>query len=105
MPHAVNLLWGQSPSSNVGYNVYRGTSAGGEDFSTPLNGGTPIQSSNSNITHSDASVSPGATYFYKVKAVDLTSGLESTPSNEVTATLPNPQPPQPPGTLQVTSVS
>jgi hypothetical protein len=103
--HAVNLLWGQSSSSNVGYNVYRGTSPGAEDFTTPLNGGTPIQSTNTNITYSDAAVSGGATYYYKVKAVDLTSGLESTPTNEVTATVPNPQPPQPPGTLQVSSVS
>jgi fibronectin type 3 domain-containing protein len=47
----------------VGYNVYRGTTSGGES-STPLNS-TPV----TGATFTDLSVTAGTTYYYVVTAV------------------------------------
>jgi hypothetical protein len=70
-----------------GYNVFRGTTTGGES-STPLNGTTPLTV----LTYSDAITltSSVQTYFYYVEAVETSSGItaSSVPSNEVSATFP-----------------
>jgi len=66
----------------VGYNVYRGTVAGGpySKINTALNPTTAFV---------DNSVQAGQTYYYVTTAVDG-SGLESPYSNQVKTTIPSP---------------
>lgn len=80
--HSVVLSWDQSSTSGVTYNVYRGTSSGGEG-TTPINL-SPVTL----LTFTDTNVTPGTDYFYYVEAVD--SGGSSSPSNEAPADVPNP---------------
>ena len=80
--HSVVLTWSASPTGGVTYNVFRGTSPGGEG-TTPINT-APITT----LTFTDTNVTPGTTYYYTVEAVD--SGGSSDPSNEATAVIPNP---------------
>jgi trimeric autotransporter adhesin len=78
----VILSWSASTSSGiVGYNVYRGTTSGGEG-STPLNS-TPI----TGTTYVDANVTPGRTYYHFLKSV-ASDGELSAPSSETEATVP-----------------
>jgi len=78
----VILSWGASPTSAVvGYNVYRGTTSGGES-STALNP-TPINGT----TFVDENVTPGTTYYYVVKSIGSNDQL-SGPSNEAEASVP-----------------
>jgi hypothetical protein len=78
----VILSWGASPSSGVvGYNVYRGTTSGGES-STPLNS-TPINGA----SYVDTNVTAGVTYYYYATAVG-SDGVQSAPSGETKATVP-----------------
>ena len=81
--HNVGLLWTPSSTSGVvGYNVYRGTTPGGEN-STPLNS-TPT----SGATFTDESVTAGATYYYVVTAVG-SDGSQSPASAESSTTVPS----------------
>lgn len=70
------LSWTAS-SGATSYNVYRGTSAGGES-------GTAIASGITTTSYTDTGLTNGTTYYYKVTAVNSvgTSGL----SNEASAT-------------------
>jgi hypothetical protein len=81
--HQVTLTW-DAPSSSTdpvaGYHVYRST--GGSSAYTLLNSSVDAQA-----TYVDTNVQSGATYDYIVKSVDA-SGVESTASNEATATIP-----------------
>jgi hypothetical protein len=78
----VILFWGASPTSGVvGYNIYRGTSPGGES-STPLNS-TPI----AGTSYLDENVTEGMTYYYVLTSVG-TNGGQSAPSNETEAQVP-----------------
>jgi hypothetical protein len=80
--HDVVLSWAASATSeNVGYNVYRGTTSGGES-STPLNA-SPING----ITYVDESVASGTTYYYVVTAVN-SNGVQSAASGQTEATVP-----------------
>jgi ASPM-SPD-2-Hydin domain-containing protein/centrosomal CEP192-like protein len=80
--HDVILSWSASDmSENVAYNVYRGTTSGGEG-STPLNA-TPINGT----TYVDESVAGGATYYYVLRAVG-SNGELSAASTETEATVP-----------------
>ena len=74
----VALTW-SSTSNAATYNVYRGTSAGGEST-------TPITTGLTGTSYTDTSVTNGTTYYYKVAAVNAagTSGQ----SNEASATPP-----------------
>jgi hypothetical protein len=80
--HSVTLDWIASPSAVIGYNVYRGTVSGG-----------PYTQLNSSLVtttrYQDSSVQSGQTYYYVVTAVD-SSQVESTNSNQVSATIPTP---------------
>ena len=63
---AVQLSW-TAPASNggaavTGYNVYRGTSAGGE-------GSTPVATNVTTTGFTDTGLANGTTYYYTVKAV------------------------------------
>ena len=77
--HSVSLSWGPSPSSVLGYRVYR------DDGS----GLSPISSVIPDLAYTDATVVSGSTYHYAVTAVDAV-GNESPFSSEVTAVIPTP---------------
>jgi titin len=80
--HDVILSWTASSTSGVvGYNVYRGTTSGGES-STPLNA-APINGTG----YVDTSVTAGMTYYYVVTSVG-SNGVQSAPSNEAKAVVP-----------------
>jgi len=72
----VGLTWNAS-SGAISYNVYRGTSTGGESA-------TPIVTGLESPTYTDTGLSNGTTYYYAVKGVygDITSAA----SNEASAT-------------------
>jgi len=72
----VTLSWTASTGASS-YNVYRGTTAGGE-------GATPIQTNVTNLSYPDTAVTNGTTYYYVVTAVN--AGGESSKSNEASAT-------------------
>jgi beta-glucanase (GH16 family) len=74
----IDLSWTAPSGAVTGYNIYRGTSAGGES-ATPLNA-TPV----TGTTYQDTTASPATTYYYVVRAVSAagTSGA----SNEASAT-------------------
>ena len=67
-----------------GYNVYRGTSPGGES-ATPVNS-API----TGTTYTDANVTAGVTDYYVVTAVASNGISHSINSNEASATVPSP---------------
>src|SRR5450756_410725 len=82
----VDLTWNASVGdpqhlSVVGYNIWRGTSAGGEDIVTPING-API----TGLSFSDTTVVNGTTYFYRVTAVNEVGQTGVPSGNEVHAT-------------------
>jgi hypothetical protein len=83
--HDVILSWTASTTAGVvGYDVYRGTTAGGES-ATPLNS-SPI----TGTTYTDGTVQAGQTYYYVVTAVasgDVTQSADSLPAS---ATVPSP---------------
>jgi fibronectin type 3 domain-containing protein len=73
----INLGW-TAPSGPVSsYNIYRGTSAGGE-------GMTPYRNGITTTSFSDTGLTPGNTYYYEVSAVN--SAGEGALSNEAHAT-------------------
>jgi hypothetical protein len=81
--HEVNLSWIAPTNSQVpvaGYNVYRAPS-GGSSYQQ-VNSGAITQT-----TYSDSTVTSGSSYTYYVQSVDV-SGDTSTPSNQVTLTIP-----------------
>jgi hypothetical protein len=80
--HSVVLTWSASPTAGVTYNLFRGTTPGGE--STSAMNSSPVTT----LSYTDTNVTPGGNYYYTVEAVD--SGGSSAPSNEATATIPNP---------------
>jgi hypothetical protein len=106
--HSTTLTWTQGtvpagatcPTAGVsaavtGNNVYRGATSGAE-------GATPYASLTSPATiYTDTGVTPGATEFYEVTAVNCNG--ESGKSNEVSATTPNPAVPSAPTGLTETS--
>ena len=79
--HTVGLTWTGSTSTVVGYNVYRGTVAGGP-YGSKLTT-SPVSST----SFTDTGLQSGQTYFYVVTAVD-TNNVESVFSNQATAVIP-----------------
>jgi hypothetical protein len=84
--HDVILTWTASttPPAVVGYNVYRGTTAGGP-YPTELNS-TPINGT----TYTDATVQAGQTYYYVITAVGSDDVTQSANSAPASATVPSP---------------
>jgi len=81
--HSVTLSWVASTSTDVtGYYVYRGTTSGQY---TKVNPTAPVSAAQ--LTFTDTSVQSSTTYYYAVTAVD-SSNVESTYSNQATATIP-----------------
>lgn len=85
LSHSVGLSW--TPSTSIGvnsYNVYRSTATGG-----PYNkiGSVNIPL----VNYTDPSVTPGATYFYTVTAINPAAvPMESDKSNQAIANVPLP---------------
>lgn len=80
--HEVYLNWNapsSSPDPVAGYNIYRSIGSGAFQL---MNSSPDTQT-----TYMDSTVLSGTTYNYIVKSVDY-SGVESTPSNEVTLIIP-----------------
>jgi len=83
VPHSVDLTWTPPSSSSVtitGYHIYRAIAGSGTY--TLLNSSLDTQTA-----YTDSTVAAGTTYTYEVKSVD-SAGVESTPSNQFTATIP-----------------
>jgi hypothetical protein len=81
--HDAILSWTPSTTPGVvGYNVYRGTTSGGES-ATPLNS-SPVNGT----TYTDETVQARQTYYYVVTAVASNDATQSANSNEVSATVP-----------------
>jgi len=78
--HSATLSWTASTTTVVGYDIYRGTTAGGPYV---LLNSSPVQGE----TYTDTTVQSGETYFYVTAAVD-SSGNQSVYSNEVQAVIP-----------------
>ena len=81
----VTLYWSGVANAS-GYNIYRGTAAGGEDYAHPVNGTTPVTTKDTGpgvtnmFMYSDTGLINGTEYFYTVEAVSGSS--QSGPSNE-----------------------
>ena len=89
VPH-VCLKWTLSTTTGVTYNIYRSTTSGGENYTTPLNA-TPLIAGTT--AYYDTTVAIGTTYYYTACAVG-SGGVLSTPTAEVSAQIP--VPPNPP---------
>ena len=74
-----DLSWTAAAGPITGYNVYRGTTSGGES-STPLNS-SPLPAGTT--SYHDTTVVAGNTYYYVVKAID--NSAVSASSNEASA--------------------
>jgi hypothetical protein len=72
----IDLAWTAAGGTVTGYNILRGTSAGGESA-------TPVATGVSVTTYADTTVTQGATYYYKVAAAN--SAGQGPLSNEVSA--------------------
>lgn len=83
--HDVILTWSASTSAGVGgYNVYRGTTSGGESAA-------PINSSLiTGTTYTDSNVQAGQTYYYVLIAMSSDETSHSADSSEVSASVPSP---------------
>ena len=81
--HTVAVNWVASTTSGVTYNVYRATTPGGYNYSTPLNA-API----SGTSFTDCSVALSQTYYYVIRAVG-SDGSQSVDSNVTTVTVPS----------------
>lgn len=79
--HSVSLFWSPSPSTVVGYNVYRGTTSGGP-YPARL---TPSPQPMTSLV--DNTVAAGATYYYVATSVDQ-NFVESIYSKELAAAVP-----------------
>ncbi|MFZ4715630.1 MAG: Ig-like domain-containing protein [Bacteriovoracaceae bacterium] len=66
-------------STIAGYNVYKGDSPSTIDYSTPINGTTPIPASQKYYEVTDSSFSSAITYKYLVRPVDATYNLPILP--------------------------
>jgi len=83
--HDIILAWAASPPPGVsGYNLYRGTTPGGES-ATPINS-APINGT----SYVDGNVTAGVTYYYVAMAVASDGVTLSTGSNEASAKVPSP---------------
>ncbi len=79
----ITLYW-TTLNGASGYNIYRGTATGSEDYAHPINGATLVNvasySGSLMNMYTDANLANGTEYFYTVKAVY--GSMESQASNE-----------------------
>ncbi|MBV9450468.1 MAG: hypothetical protein JO345_31720, partial [Streptosporangiaceae bacterium] len=88
---SVHLTWTASAGA-TSYNIYRGTTSGGE-------GATPVGTATTN-SFTDTGLTNGTTYWYKVSATN--SAGTSAQSGEVSA-MPSKSSPPPPSSLQIST--
>ena len=85
--NTILLYWNEVPGA-TGYNIYRSTTSGQEDYTSPVNGTTPVTtrvSSTSDLfTFTNSGLQADTTYYYTVKAV--AGSNETQASNEDSAT-------------------
>ncbi len=79
----INLSWTAPTGTVTGYNLYRGTSPGGES-TTPINGGTLI----TGTTYSDVGLLAPTTYYYTVEAVNAVGSSSASTEANATTYLP-----------------
>ena len=80
--HTVALAWGASTTTTVtSYNVYRSTT-NGSGYAVIGSVTAPT------VAYTDSTVANGTTYYYVTTAVDSSTGLESSFSNQATAVIP-----------------
>ena len=88
VPANVTLSWNAvSTSGSVSsYTIYRGTASGGETYGVPLATGI----SNSSLSYTDTTISPGVTYYYTIAPViaGVTTELNPGVDNEITIITP-----------------
>jgi hypothetical protein len=90
--HNVVLTWTASPTPGLaGYDVYRGTTSGGES-STPLNSSPIATGCPTTVAcqYIDLNVVAGTKYYYVITAVASNGITQSADSNEASATVPTP---------------
>ena len=87
-PGMVNLTWDASAGSGIlRYDIFRGTSEGSISS-------TPIGNTASGLAYSDATITAGTVYFYKVKAVNSVGSSPYSNAANATATAALPGAPQ-----------
>ena len=84
------LLTGSGAAAGQTYNFYVGTTAGGEDFTKPIDAACNPANTNPCLWQGGTA---GTTYFFKATIVSST-GIEGPPSNEVNVVFPT-VPPSP----------
>lgn len=77
--HGLELTWTEATQGTT-FNVFRGTTAGGEDYNNPIATALTTES------FLDTTGVAGTTYFYTVEAV--LNGVASAPSNEGSGVFP-----------------
>ena len=81
----INISWTANPATTAtaasGYNVYMGTTAGGES-ATPVNGSVPITGTSVNVPN----LTDGTTYYFTVKSVNA---LGSSSASSEVSDVPN----------------
>ena len=97
---SIELTWTpSSPETNVAqYYIYRSTTSGGQDYNSPL-----ATVSAGTTTYTDSATTDGVTYYYVVRARDLSGNFE-TNTNEAIATADATSPPSP-SNLTATPIS
>ncbi|HVL31660.1 MAG TPA: hypothetical protein VM299_05445 [Solirubrobacteraceae bacterium] len=97
----VDVGW-SSVAGVAGYNLYRRTAAGAYDFSSPVNGGTPLSA----VAYADLAAVHATTYHYVVRSVITGAGdaqVESASSAESSAVTADGVAPPAPTAVSVTS--
>lgn len=86
--HSVVLTWTASTTPGVGYVVLRGTQSLAENV-TLTSAPVAVGCSGATCTYTDtANLVEGTTYFYLVRAVNMTTQATSVNSNEVSGLIP-----------------
>lgn len=79
----ITLYW-DGVHRATGYNVYRSTVAGGQNYASPVNGSVPVNTvsypGGATFTYTDTGLTNGTTYYYTVKT--LVGSTPSWPSPE-----------------------
>jgi len=96
----IRLTWTASSSTDAAqYNIYRATSSGGQNYSSPT-----YTVSSATTTYTDTSTTDGQTYYYVVRAQDSAGNIE-TNTNEVSATASGGTGPPPPTNLTAMAIA
>ena len=82
--HGITLTCTQSGTGTATFNVYRATTSGGETH-------PPLASGLSTCSYNDTTAVIGTKYFYTM--TEVVGGIESAPSNEVSAQIVPPNAP------------